>query len=160
MVAETVTPGAPIMVVNGLILVVSLSSGEQSRYVASRKRPRLAVTPEEYFAEHPLPLAVFRKVYAIVDRCGPFDLRVSKSQVAFRRKRGFAYLWMPGKYVRKPGAEIVLSLCLGRRDDSKRFKQVAHPTPWNWIHHLEVHHIDDIDDEVARWLQEAADYAS
>jgi len=120
----------------------------------------LAVTPEQFFAGHPHSLAVFWKVQATLAQVGPLDVRVTKSQVAFRRKRGFAYLWMPGKYLDKPGAEVVLSICLGRRDDSARFKQVAHPSPRQWMHHLEVHHLDDIDDEVAGWLREAADRAT
>jgi len=56
-------------------------------------------TPEEFFAGHPDALAAFREVCAIVGRRGPFEVRISKSQAAFRRKRGFAYLWMPGQYL-------------------------------------------------------------
>jgi hypothetical protein len=104
-------------------------------------------------------LAVYEKVRAIVDRLGPFDVRVSKSQVAFRRRRGFAYLWMPGKYLRKPTAEVVLSIALGRLDESRRFKEVVHPAPAHWMHHLEIHGLGDVDEEVADWLREAAERA-
>lgn len=95
----------------------------------------------------------------MVDRLGPFDVRVSKSQVAFRRRRGFAYLWMPGKYLRKPTAEVVLSIALGRLDESRRFKEVVHPAPAHWMHHLEIHGLGDVDEEVADWLREAAERA-
>lgn len=44
---------------------------------------------------------------------GPMDIRVSKSQIAFRRRRGFAYLWRPGTYVRSD-ILLVLSLPLPR----------------------------------------------
>jgi hypothetical protein len=44
------------------------------------------VTPEEFFADHSDGLAVFEKVRSIVEGLGPFELRTSKSQVAFRRK--------------------------------------------------------------------------
>jgi Domain of unknown function (DUF5655) len=80
------------------------------------------MTPDEFFAGHPDALAVFEKVCEMVDRLGPFDVRVSKSQVAFSRRRGFAYLWMPGRYLHKPTAEVVLSFALGRLDESRRFK--------------------------------------
>ncbi|MGZ4531368.1 MAG: DUF5655 domain-containing protein, partial [Mycobacteriaceae bacterium] len=86
-------------------------------------------------------------------------LCISRSQAAFRRKRGFAYLWMPGQYLRGPTAEVVLSIVLGRLDESTRFKEVAHPAPAHWIHHLEIHNLSDLDDEVAGWLREAADRA-
>ena len=116
-------------------------------------------TPEEFFAGHPEALAAFTEVCAIVGRHGPFEVRISKSQAAFRRKRGFAYLWMPGQYLRRPTAEVVLSIALGRLDESTRFKEVAHPAPTHWIHHLEIHKLSDIDEEVAGWLREAADRA-
>jgi len=95
-------------------------------------------------------------VLEIVQEFAPVDVRVSKSQVAFRLRRGFAYLWMPGQYLRHPDAEVVLSLSLGRHDDSPRWKEVAHPSARHWIHHLEVRDLADIDDEVAGWLREAA----
>lgn len=86
-------------------------------------------------------------------------MRVSKSQVAFRRKRGFAYIWMAGRYLAKPASEVVLSIVLGRRDGSRRFKDVVHPAPAHWMHHLEVHGTGDIDEEVVGWLREAAEHA-
>jgi hypothetical protein len=104
-------------------------------------------------------LAVFTQVCAIIGRHAPFEVRISKSQAGFRRKRGFAYLWMPGKYLSKPTGEVVLSIALGRPDESTRFKEVAHPTPGQWMHHLEIHHLSDLDDEVAGWLREASDRA-
>ena len=121
--------------------------------------PGGSTTPEEFFAGHPDALQVFTKVRAIVDRLGPFELRISKSQAAFWRKRGFAYVWMPSQYLAKPAAEVVLSIVLGRLEGSKRFKEVAHPAPSHWIHHLEIHHPSDLDEEVVGWLREAADHA-
>jgi Domain of unknown function (DUF5655) len=87
------------------------------------------------------------------------ELRTTKSQVAFRRRRGFAYLWLPGRYLTRPGADVVLSVVLGRRDGSPRWKEVAHPAPSHWIHHLEVHRAAEIDDQVTGWLREASDRA-
>jgi len=62
-------------------------------------------------------------------------------------------------YLANPNAEVVLSIALGRHDDSPRFKEVAHPSPKHWIHHLEVGDIDEVDNEVAAWLIEAAERA-
>jgi hypothetical protein len=116
--------------------------------------------PEEFFAGHPDAGAVFEKVRSILDGLGPVEVRTSKSQVAFRRKRGFAYLWMPGQYLARPTAQVVLSIALGRHDPSARFKEVVHPAPAHWMHHLEIHDAGDIDDEVVGWLREAADRAT
>jgi hypothetical protein len=87
-------------------------------------------------------------------------VRTSKIQVAFRRKRGFAYLWLPGQYLETPPAEVVLSIALGRHDPSRRFKEVAHPAPARWMQHLELHDAGDIDDQVVGLLREAADHAT
>ena len=80
--------------------------------------------------------------------------------MAFRRRRGFGYLWIPGQYLVKPDVEVVLSIALDRRDPSPRFKEVVQVAPTHWMHHLEIHDLDDIDDEVEQWLREAADRAT
>ena len=111
--------------------------------------------PEEFFAGHPLALTVFFRVRSILGRLGPVDIRTTQSQVAFRRGHVFAYLWLPGRYLAKPAAEVVLSFALGRHDPSPRFKEVVHPSPKHWMHHLEINNPDDVDDEVVGWLREA-----
>jgi hypothetical protein len=104
-------------------------------------------------------MAAFERVLAAVAPIEGVAVRTSRSQVAFRRRHGFAYLWLPGRYLAKPSAEVVLSIALGRRDASERFKEVAHPAASQWIHHLELQSIDDVDEEVLAWLAEAADRA-
>jgi hypothetical protein len=115
--------------------------------------------PEDYFGESLFGLAVFTVVSERLDEFGPFGVRVTKTQVAFRRRVGFAYLWLPGRHLRHPDPEVVLSIALGRKDGSSRWKQVAHPSPKHWMHHLELHDVSDLDDEVTAWLREAYDRA-
>ena len=115
--------------------------------------------PEEFFAGHPDAMAVYLHVLSLTGELGPVEVRVSRSQVAFRRRTGFAYLWLPGRWLSHPSAEVVLSIALARPDGSARFKQVAHPAPKVWMHHLEVHSVADLDAEVARWLREAYERA-
>ena len=111
----------------------------------------------EYFAGQPRALAVLRAVLDVVGGLGGCEVRTSKSQVALRRRRGFAYLWDPGLYLRRRTAGIVLSVVLDRHDHSPRWKEVAHASPATWTHHLEVRDAAEIDDEVAGWLREACD---
>lgn len=75
--------------------------------------------------------------------------------MAFRRRRGFAYVWMPGRYLAHPDAEVVLSVALPRHDPSPRFKEVVHPTAQQWLHHLEVRELGELDAEVEAWLAES-----
>lgn len=115
--------------------------------------------PEGPLAGHPVALEVLARVRELLDALGPYDLRVSRSQLAFRRRRGFAYLWRPGQYLSGPVAEVVLSVVLGRQDPSPRWKQVVHPAPAHWMHHLELRSPAELDDQVAAWLREAYDRA-
>jgi len=115
---------------------------------------------DEFFAGHPEAEPIYDRVRVLVEAIGPCKTRVTRSQIAFRRRRGFAYLWLPGRWLRDPTSEVVLSIALRRHDPSPRFKQVAHPAERVWMHHLEVHRVEDLDDEVTRWLAEASEAAS
>jgi hypothetical protein len=121
---------------------------------------RSAEQADEFFAGRAKARAVFDHVRTILSELGPVEVRITRSQVAFRRRRGFAYLWMPGRYLRKPAAEVVLSIALGHEQRSPRFKQVVHPSPRIWMHHLEIHRPGDVDEQVRGWLREAADAAA
>lgn len=85
--------------------------------------------------------------------------RTTVSQVALRRRRGFAILWRPRQYLGDAASELVLSLALPYRLESPRFKEVVHPARTTWMHHLEVASVNDVDAEVVAWLREAADAA-
>lgn len=83
---------------------------------------------------------------------------LTKSQIAFRRRRGFAYVWRPGQYVHHD-VPAVLSIALPRRVSSSRFTSVAHPTDDVWMHHLELPRTSQIDGDVRSWLAEAYESA-
>lgn len=118
-------------------------------------------TPEELLAGNVTGLAALAWVRRVLAGLDPaVEERTSRSQVAFRRTRGFAYLWAPGRYLAHPGAEAVLSIALPRELRSARFKEVVHPAASTWMHHLEVHDPADLDTEVAGWLLAAADAAA
>jgi hypothetical protein len=117
------------------------------------------VEPGDLFVGHPVARAVLDRVRALLEDAGPLEIRTTTSQVAFRRARGFAWLWRPGQYLAGAVAPVVLSVALGRRDPSARFKEVAHPSARHWIHHLEIRDVGEVDAEVAAWLVEAAERA-
>jgi hypothetical protein len=98
---------------------------------------------------------LFAALRGMLAALGPVELRVTKSQVAFRHRRGFAWAWMPGKYLRGQAAPLVLSVALPERDPSPRWKQIVEPAPRRFMHHLELYTPEDLDDEVAAWLKEA-----
>ena len=111
--------------------------------------------PERLFAGEPGAYESYRAVHAILEALGPFEVRTSRSQIAFRRRRGFAFLWLPVPWARRPGVLVVLSIALHEHVDSARWKQVAHPARTTWMHHLEVTAVTDLDAEVGEWLRQA-----
>ncbi|HEX6886768.1 MAG TPA: DUF5655 domain-containing protein, partial [Candidatus Nanopelagicales bacterium] len=96
--------------------------------------------------------AVLGWVAGVVGGLGPATLRLTRSQLALRRRIGFAWLWLPGRWLRDPQADLVLSIGMPARLDSPRFKQVVEPYPGRWMHHLEVPDPALLDAEVAGWL--------
>ena len=120
-------------------------------------------SPEDFFDGEPVAVATWRAVHGQLEAFGPVEVRVSRSQVALRRVRprgaGVAYLWVPGRYLAGRGAPVVLSVVLGRHDGSPRWKEVVHPSPRHWLHHLEVSNPAQVDGEVVAWLREAWDHA-
>jgi len=113
------------------------------------------VTLDEFFAGQPESRQIFDALHAAVDAIGPVEVRVTKSQVAFRRRRAFAWAWMPGVYLRGQVAPLVLTLPFRHRDSSPRWKEIVEPYPGRFTHHLELRSPAEIDDEVRAWLQEA-----
>jgi hypothetical protein len=113
------------------------------------------VTVDQFFAGHDESRRLFDRVREVVTSVGPARVRVTKSQVAFRRRTGFAFVWMPGQYLGATEAPLVLTVGLRRRDDSPRWKQVVEPSPGRFTHHLELRAESEVDAEVRAWLVEA-----
>jgi hypothetical protein len=113
------------------------------------------MTLDEFFAGHEESRRIFKAVARAVAAAGSAEVRVTKSQVAFRRRTGFAFAWIPDMYLRQGDVPLVLTIGLRRRDDSPRWKQIVEPSPGRFTHHLELRSQADVDESVGRWLQEA-----
>ena len=118
------------------------------------------VTLDEYFKGRAEPLRLFEALKRAIDGAGYSEMRVAKSQVAFARKRAFAWAWIPGKYLRRAAAPLVLTLVFPGRDSSPRWKSIVEPAPGRFTHHLEIFREADIDDEVRAWLRQAWEAAA
>jgi hypothetical protein len=113
------------------------------------------MTLDDFFRDRDGSRRIFDALGAAVDSAGPAEVRVTKSQVAFRRRIAFAWAWMPDVYLGPGHAPLVLTVALRRRDASPRWKQVVEPVPGRFTHHLELSCPEEIDDEVRAWLEEA-----
>ena len=113
------------------------------------------MTLDDFFRGRDESRRIFEALRAAVAAIGPAGLRVTRSQVAFRRRIAFAWAWMPDLYLGPGHAPLVLTVALRRRDPSSRWKQVVEPAPGRFTHHLELRSAEEIDDEVRAWLAEA-----
>ncbi len=113
------------------------------------------MTLDEFFEGYDKSRQLFVALHNAMDAIGAAELRVTKSQIAFARRKTFAWAWVPGKYLGGTPAPLVLTLTFRSRDASPRWKEIVEPSPGRFTYHLELHTVDDIDDEVSVWLAAA-----
>ena len=112
-------------------------------------------TLDEFFAGRDESRQIFEAVRHVVEAFGPVELRIGKSQVSFRRRKAFAWVWVPGRHLSGKTAPLVLTLSFPARDVSPRWKEVVEPSPGRFTHHLELYSVAGIDQEVRSWLRDA-----
>jgi hypothetical protein len=118
------------------------------------------MTLEEYFAGRDESRAIFDGLRRKIEALGASNMRVTKSQVAFRRRRAFAWAWIPDVYLHGRHAPLVLTVSFSRRESSPRWKEIVQPAAGHFTHHLELHSLSAIDDEVRGWLRQAWEQAA
>jgi len=123
--------------------------------VRGEHQQEVRLTLEEFFSRYELSRLLFDTVREEIETLGAVEIRVSKSQIAFRRRRAFAWVWVPQRYLRGRQAPLVLTLSFARKDESPRWKEIVEPNPGRFTHHLELRTSTEIDDEVRGWLKEA-----
>lgn len=119
----------------------------------TRTRPKTGLI--EHFRTDPFSARLRDRTFDVIRFAGPIAMRSSESQIAFRRRRGFAWIWAPRQYLGPRAAPLVLSIALSRRIRSPRWKEVVEPRPGCFMHHLEVWRSRDLDASVRRWLSDA-----
>jgi len=119
------------------------------------KRDVKPMAVDEFFEGYERSRRLFKVVQRTISAMGAAELRVTKSQIAFCRRRAFAWVWIPGKYLRGRVAPLVLTFAFDRRDPSPRWKEIVRTERGRYTHHLELFAVEDIDPEVRGWLAEA-----
>ena len=113
------------------------------------------ITLDDFFGDQVTSRQLFSALMDMVNDIGPTEQRITKSQIALHVKRPFAWVWMPGRYLRGRIAPLVLTISFPKRDPSPLWKEIVEPTPGRFIHHLEVYSADDLDQQVREWLSAA-----
>lgn len=102
------------------------------------------------------------RVFALIaDHLGDAaTVRISRTQISFVRRRGFAFLWTPRRWQGRSAAPVVLTVALREVDPSPRWKEVYEVRSNLWNHHLEIRDVMQVDGEVLEWLDRAWEQAA
>ena len=110
------------------------------------------------FHDMPGAIPLYRAFEArLFERHPETSLRVQKTQVTFTCPRVFACasLLRARRKTLLPNPYLTITLGLGHRLDSLRVDQASEPYPGRWTHHIVIGSIDEIDDELMAWTDEA-----
>lgn len=110
---------------------------------------------DAFFRGDDAAFAIHQAVQGAVERLGAAEVRVSKGQIGFYRRRPFAATWRPDQYLGPGQAPLVLSVYLRRRDDGPRWKEIVEPAPGRFTHHVELWSAQDVDAFIESRLAEA-----
>lgn len=89
-------------------------------------------------------------------------IKVSKTQISFSNKRGFAFVsFNPVRKAKdRPKIWMTVTFGLSYRKDSPRIDVATEPYPNRWTHHVMVSSPDEIDEELMSWIREAAAFSA
>lgn len=117
-------------------------------------------SPEAFFADYPDALPLYRATRRVLESFGPVEVETTRTQVAFRAGKRFAFLWIPQMALKRGPPDLYLTFALERRVGSPRVKESVEPRPGLWMHHMRLASARDLDAEARAWLQEAYERAA
>ena len=92
---------------------------------------------EDVFKDRPASLVLFEIVRKYIESIGAVTTSTTKTQIAFKTRRQFAWVWMPQMWIKQaPEDGIVVSFRLGHRAKDERIKESLEPYPGRFMHPL------------------------
>lgn len=111
---------------------------------------------ELFFAGRPGSLNLFLAVRAVIESFGGVEIEVMKTQISFRARRSFAWVWLPQTWIKKrPGESVTLTFALDHEVVDARIAEAVEARPEHWTHHVLIGAPSDLDAQVRAWLREA-----
>lgn len=101
----------------------------------------------------PLESTLFEAIEQRVLAFGDVRVKHDRTQTAFVRQVQFAWASLPRR--KADAGAVMLSFGLPGRMESPRIQYAAEVAPGRWMHHMIIRSADDIDGEVAGWLEAA-----
>lgn len=97
----------------------------------------------------PEAVMLYQRFAALVAECGEVVLAPVKTRVGFQVRMIFAAV----NKLNDDG--LFAHVVLARRLENPRFTRIDSISPRNHVHHFRIQRLDEIDDEVKSWLEEA-----
>ena len=116
-----------------------------------------------FFNDHMDALPLYERLEGLIlEQIHDAKIKVSKTQISFSNKRGFAFVsFNPCRKAKeRPNVWMTITFGLSYRKDSPRIDVVTEPYPNRWTHHVMVGSEEEIDDELMGWIYEAAEFSS
>ena len=98
----------------------------------------------------------------ILEQIPDVKIKVSKTQISFSNKQGFAFVsFNPCRRAKeRPEVWMTVTFGLSYRKDSPRIDVATEPYPNRWTHHVMVGSEEEIDAELMGWIREAAEFSA
>ena len=116
-----------------------------------------------FFGEHREALPIYEKLEEqILAQIPDVKIKVAKTQITFANKRGFAFVSFNPcrKAAQWSKGWMTVTFGLGYRKKSPRIDVATEPYPGRWTHHVMVGCVEEIDEELMNWIQEAAEFSA
>ncbi len=112
---------------------------------------------ESFFSKMPEVIPLYERIEEkILERFEDVSIEIRKTQITFKSKRGFMYVWLPIRRMKnRPVNYLVLSFGLDQRIESSRIAESVETYKNRWMHHLIIEKPEELNDELMRWIQEA-----
>lgn len=116
-----------------------------------------------FFGDHMDALPIYERLEkAILTWIPDVKIKVSKTQITFAKRYGFAFVsFNPCRKAKeRPAVWMTVTFGLGCRKESPRIDVATQPYPGRWTHHVMVGSEEEIDEELLDWIKEAADFSA
>ena len=115
------------------------------------------------FSEHMDALPLYQRLEALIlEQIPDVRIKVSKTQIGFFNKRGFAFVsFNPCRRAKeRPETWMTVTFGLAFRVDDPRIDVATEPYPNRWTHHVTVSRAEDMDGQLLGWIREAAAFSA
>ena len=116
-----------------------------------------------FFNEHMDALPLYQRLETLIlEQIPDVRIKVSKTQIGFFNKRGFAFVsFNPCRRAKdRPENWVTVTFGLAFRVDDPRIDVATEPYPNRWTHHVTVSRVEDMDGQLLGWIREAAVFSA